>query len=206
MNDPILLPARTQTAIDRMRYEGMGAIELWDELAVALGDLASQFERFAVIVTVLERKGEDVTRFKVGLGTYLPLIAAGAVAAEAVVKFAGQKMLLDAVTALPPEQQREIAKGQPLLVVERQGTEFTHRLLPAHCLNAEQVRQVFDTGSRYVRGEAEQINYLTPRQLPAKVRNSPRVKVDRRKGLVSIGSATAPIEDVVDALRKAKAI
>jgi hypothetical protein len=65
----------------------------------------------AAIWGELERRGEDLSDLKRGIGKYLPLIASGSVLADTVVAFAGEPATLRAVAALPPKEQERIVRG-----------------------------------------------------------------------------------------------
>ena len=54
-----------------------------------------------------------------GLASYLPLIARGQLAAESVVTFAGQRLLLQSLVGMPIAEQRSYAAGEPIMVAER---------------------------------------------------------------------------------------
>jgi hypothetical protein len=147
--------------------------------------------------------GVDLSRFRGGTFHFLPLIAAGVVAAEAVLAFSGLKNKLRAVTALPPADQKRLAAGAPVKLVVRHGDEFTKRQLPVSALTDTQVKQVF--GDRCIRTEQEQIALLESVPivtLPPKAVTTGRVTVDRSQAVVRIGTNSAPITDVIEALRK----
>lgn len=149
-------------------------------------------------------RGVDLSELRSGLIAYFPAIAAGAVAPEAVLRFAGNPNLLRAVSELSPDEQTKLAGGEPLTVVVRHGGSLTHRKLPAHALSAAQIRQVF--GNRCIRTETEQIARLESPVVegaPRKPVTMGSVVVDRSAGTVRIGRVIAPVQEVIDALRAA---
>lgn len=79
--------------------------ELRAELATALKLTADHLVRLAMIWAELERRGEDLSALKNGIGKYLPMIASGAVLAETVVAFAGEPLMLSRAAKLPVEEQ-----------------------------------------------------------------------------------------------------
>lgn len=199
-----LAPSTAPIGSDLDRIRGMDTATLREELASALKITARQLVYLAAVWKELESRGEDLSALRTGLVAYLPHIAAGTVVAEAVVAFAGNHVLLRAVTALPPEEQKRLAAGASVRLVVKQGEQFTHRMLPCSALTASQVRQVF--APRAVRTEAEQIALLEDTATPWKAGRPVKrgnVVADRKTGTVRIGRSEAPAKDVIDALKKA---
>lgn len=189
-------------ALDRVRELDTPALRA--ELAQAIGHTARHLTYLAAVWKELESRGENLSDLRTGIGTYLPLIASGAVLPETVIAFAGQSTLLRAVAALPIEDQRRIANGEPVPVVVKQDGKFSHRMLPASALPASLVRQVF--GERKLRTETEQIALLSttpPAWKPNRPVQRGKVVVDRTAGTVRIGRSTAAAADVIEALRAA---
>jgi len=126
------------------------------ELSRALTITAHGLAYLAAVWAELERRGEDLSDLRSGLAVYLPAIAAGRLAPEAVVQFAGQSTLLRRVMSLPVDEQRRLAAGEPLpVVVATPDGELVERRLPARALAARQIAQVFDDYGR-VRTPIEQ--------------------------------------------------
>lgn len=187
------------------RLDEMSTDELRAELASALGLTATGLRYLAAVWEKLEKRGDDLSNLRTGIGVYLPAIAAGTVLPETVVGFAGQPLLLKAVADLPPEEQRRLVDGGTVPVVVRQGDGYTHRMLPVSGFDARLTRQVF--GNRTIRNESEQIARLTaaakpPAWKPGRPVKRGKVTVDRGAGVVRIGRMDAEIEDVVSALRQ----
>lgn len=124
------------------------------ELAQALELSAQHLLRLAAIWAELERRGEDLRELRTGLAVYLPQIAAGTVDAELVVRFAGQRTILNRVAALSITEQRRLLEGATLPVVERLSTGLQVRDVPLRLLTNAQARVALDDGR--IRGEAEQ--------------------------------------------------
>lgn len=194
-----------QTAYSLEDLKAMDTPALRAELAAALGHTARQLVRLAAIWAELESRGEDLSALRTGIGTYLPGIAAGAVAAEAVVAFAGQKSLLRAVTSLPPDEQRRLAAGGtvPMAVTSEDG--YTHRMVSLATLPSRAIYQVF--GDRCVRSVPAQIAILSAAPTPWRGDGKPvrrgRITVDRKNGIVRVGRAVAQLADVVAAMKAA---
>lgn len=194
-----------QTVLDGLDIASMGTAELRAELAASLNMTARHILRLALIWAELERRGEDLSELRNGIGAYLPAIAAGTVAAEAVVAFAGQPVLLRHVSTLPIAEQRRLAAGGtvPLVVTSDKG--YTHRMIPLSALPARSIPQVF--GARCIRNEAAQIAQLSAPPPPWKGNGKPvrrgRIVVDRKLSVVRVGKAQVTLTEMVEALRAA---
>lgn len=180
--------------------------DLRTALARGLTRTAEELHRLGLIWSELERRGEDLSDLRREVGTSIPLIASGALAAEAVVSFAGRPSLLRALVGLPLDRQREIAAGGllPLVIPAGEGEYLTQRL-PASALSAKQVRQVFALGE--IRDQDDQIGYLADLVTPARrPRTQPvperryRVRADPERGGIWVGNAFASHAEVLSAL------
>lgn len=188
------------------RVEEMDTPMLRQELARALTVTAETLAYLAAIWRELERRGEDLSDLRAGVGQYLPLIAAGQLDAEAVVRFAGRTGLLRAVQTLPVGDQRRLALGGkvPVVVASEDG-RLTIAKVPAHALTGEQIRLAFDIGR--LRPVDEQRNIIASARTAARrhaveIRRY-RVRVDREAGTVQVGKMAVSIEEVMEALRDA---
>lgn len=176
------------------------------ELARSLTHSARTLARLAAIWRELEKRGEDLSDLRVGLAAYLPLIAAGQLDAEVVVRFAGQPTTLRLMATLPVEEQRRLAKGAPVpvLTADDDGNYSTMQM-PATSLTPAQMRLVLDTGR--VRPVEEQRAVLEAAKLSRARRTRPgqdaRVRYDSRDDRVHIGRTSASVGEVVSALAAA---
>ena len=93
--------------------------ELRQELADQLSLTAKGLMRAAAIWSELTRRGIDMSSLRAGLAIYLPRIARGELAAEAVIAFAGQRMLLQHMAGMDLDEQRRLAAGEPITLAER---------------------------------------------------------------------------------------
>lgn len=180
-------------ADQRERILALPTTELRAELSRALKITAEGLSYLAFVWTELERRGEDLSDLRSGLAEYLPQIAAGRLAPEAVVQFAGQKSVIRRVMNMPLDEQVRLAHGEPIPVITKGEEGPIERQLPVRALTASQVAQVFDGFGR-VRTPIEQrqyINQKTPRTV------SPVPTSSRR---AEITGALAAISD--DDLRK----
>ena len=98
----------TPARLDLERLRTISTEQLRAELAQALGLTARHLLYLAAVWRELERRGEDLSDLRSGIGVYLPAIAAGSVLPETVVRFAGKPTLLRAVAALTPDEQRRL--------------------------------------------------------------------------------------------------
>ena len=177
--------------------------ELRAELAQQLALTAASLMRAAAIWTELQRRGVDLAALRSGLAHYLPRIARGELAPEAVVAFAGQRMLLQHLAGMPLADQRRYAAGEPITVaevdsegqivgVQRQLVELTAREVMV-ALGDGRVRSLKDQ----TRTLARQTAKPTTRR---KVSGS-TARVTARDGLVHIGRIRLDPLDLTPALR-----
>ena len=80
--------------------------ELRKELSKALSITADHFTYLGAIWRELERRGENLSELKSGMGYYLAKIANGELLADTVVKYAGEPGILRRMGALPLDKQR----------------------------------------------------------------------------------------------------
>lgn len=96
--------------------------ELRAELARAITMTADALAYLAQCWVELERRGEDLSDLRISLAPYLRDVAQGRLAPEAVLTFAGQRMVLRWVAKQPIDAQRAIAAGAAIEVVAPDGT------------------------------------------------------------------------------------
>lgn len=169
------------------------------QLAQSLTITAQSLAYLATIWRELERRGEDLSDLRGGLSVYLPQIAAGTLAAEAVVRYAGQRMLLRALSKLPISLQREIVeRGDIPRVTIGNGGEAKTVTAPLHSLSSADVAVVF--AEDRVRSTEEQYHLLQ-----GKTEGRTRVQRYARQVRVTddgmlVGGRLAKIERVTQAL------
>ena len=101
---------------DAATLASMPTNKLRAELAHGLTLTAVTLSKLGMVWAELERRGEDLSDLRVGIARTLPLIAAGRLAAEAVVAFAGRPMILRALEGVPLDLQRRLADGETIPV------------------------------------------------------------------------------------------
>jgi len=170
------------------------------ELVRGLTMTAEGLARMGVIWQELERRGEDLSDLRKGIATYLPLIAAGQLAAEAVVTFASKRSILRALEGVPLDEQRRLAAGGTLAVIDPTNTERVEEVSLAN-LPSRRLKIVFDDGE--VRTPALQ-RLATRSRMPRRAHaGADRVfypRVDAAAGTLTIGRMTVRISDVMSAL------
>lgn len=130
------------------------------ELARALQVTAENLIYLAAVWRELEKRGEDLSALRHGLGAHLSEIAAGRLDAEIVVQFARAPSILRTLAQLPVRKQRQLARGEPLKIVEATpyGSEPAVRAAPAYHLKASEIRLAIGNGK--IRSIEEQTEIL----------------------------------------------
>jgi len=149
----------------------------------------------------LERRGEDLSDLRVGIARTLPLIAAGRLAAEAVVAFAGRPAHLRALEGLPLPDQRRLAAGDSIDVV-MPDDERTVERMPIAQIPAARLRLILDEKVLSPTEQRVRLGRLRRPKAPREEQSERRynVRVDRDVGLVYVGRMAVPLADVLTAL------
>lgn len=188
-----------ETEVGRLRR--MTSENIRKEMVQALGMTVAGLVRMAACVRVLEDRGEDLSDLRGGLLGYVRQIAHGQTVPEAVVKFAGHRLLLSRVVALPLPEQRRLAEGGTVLLVVRREDGWDLRQARPVDLTGEQVHQVFATD--HLRGEAEQ-KLLLESQAARPVRKLPaqqgKVRPDPERAGLIVNKTFVPQSEVLAAL------
>lgn len=199
-NEIVLAPA--PEPIGGLELSRVPTDDLRAELARGLTLTADTLTRLGSIWAELERRGEDLSALRTGLARTLPLIAAGRLAAEAVVAFAGRASVLRALEGVPLERQRRLAAGEPVEVIDA-ATPDGALSLPLSALPAAALRLVFADGE--VRTPQQQRLSLRPR--PRRPREEGerryRPRYDRATGLVHVGRMAVRLADLLAELSAA---
>lgn len=174
---------------------------LKSELAKCLTLTAAALSRASEIYTELVARGENLSDLRSGLALYLPRIARGELAAEAVVAFAGQRTLLHRLIGTDLELQRRWAAGEPVELAERTGAGTIVAVKrPLTTLNAREVLLVLGDGGG-VRPLPAQVASLAREKPPKRKPRSATVRADVPAGRVRVGRASVEPAKLADALR-----
>jgi len=146
------LTTRSEIAAVRASLIDLTVDQLKAALAAQITTTAREVERLAAIWIELERRGEDMSSFRTGIARYLPAVAAGRLASEAVIRLAGNQTTLRALAALEPEEQRRLLDAGTVEVAGESGP----RSVPLHLLSPTEVHRAFDAIAGRVRTPAEQ--------------------------------------------------
>lgn len=177
--------------------------KLREQLGRTLKLTAEHLLRLALIVRILEERGEDLSDLRLGLLSHLRRIAYGQVLPEVVVRFAGSPALVQRISNLPLPDQERLAQGEPVkLVTVGADGQADHLLVDPLNMSMPQLAQVFAPDR--LRGEAEQLALLQRRAaLPAVRARQPKrgkVRIDREQGGLMVGRVFVPLATVLDAL------
>jgi hypothetical protein len=186
--------------IDAQVLASTSTSDLRTELARGLRLTADTLTRLGMVWAELERRGEDLAALRHGLARTLPLIAAGRLAAEAVVAFASRLSILRALDGVPLAEQRRLAAGEPIEVILPGDPKHTEQV-SVQALPVNRLRLVFADGE--ILPPAEQRLRLRERRrakgkTEAEYRYQPRY--DRAAGTITVGRMTVQLADLLSAL------
>lgn len=189
--------------IDRPPPElaALSVADLKAELARGLQVSADALLRLAAVWAELERRGEDLSALRGGVGRTVMLIAAGRLAAEAVVAFIGRPGVLQALDGLPLDRQRELAAGGTVGVYDPERKETVPARLED--LHTPVVRRVLADGrERDADAQRLALTGRTKRGREEPAREY-RVVVDRERRVVRVGRMEVSVEEVLAAFAAA---
>ena len=145
----------------------------------------------AAIIVTLEEQGEDLSEYQIALLPDLRRIGYGQVLPELFVmlhreleNWSTAQKLLRRASRLPIPDQKRIAEGKPIKVMEASGD---HRLIQPLKLTTDEIDQVF--ASDHIRDDAEQAAYLREkegRRLPSPRPHGGSILVHKRERTVEI--------------------
>lgn len=200
--NPTAPPAEIVPARGAAELAAAPTAELRAELARGLTLVADALARLGSVWAELERRGEDLSDLRHGLARTLPLIASGRLAAEAVVAFAGRPALLRALEGVPLGEQRRLAAGGTVEVIDPSGPPEAVTEMPLARLPAAAVRLVFGEGE--IRPPAAQRLALRPRRRQREEAGSRyRPRYDRQTGTVRVGRMAVRLADLLQELSAA---
>lgn len=177
-------------------------VDLRSMLSEAIGITAESIRRVAAIWSELERRGEDMSAYRFSLRAFMSPVAAGRLLPEAVASYAGRPRVLDLIATLKIEDQRRVISGEPLEIVSADGAA---KATPLAEMTYPEITRIIKDGR--IRPADEQrlvAKRLAKSPTPPKKRGRPfRISVNSFDGLITIGGVSAPVEDVIAALRAA---
>ncbi|KZX00051.1 hypothetical protein JL49_13195 [Pseudoalteromonas luteoviolacea] len=179
--------------------------ELRNALSAGLAITSKMLAYLAKIWRELENRGEDLKALKSGLAVYLPLIGDEKLDPDVVVKFAGQKTVLNSLITLPIDEQRKLLDdGSIFYVTLTEHNERSVEEIPLTILGSTQAKQVIKDG-RIVSPD-EQFADLVQQKPARKTRNKRKVArkavVEEANGdeLLSVAGKRIKIDNLIHAL------
>ena len=167
------------TELESLDLKSFKTKDLKKILAQGLEITARHLSFLAKIWSELEGRGEDLTELKTGLTRYLPLVSSGRLEPEALIKFAGQNLLLKEVSLLPTSDQKRLTSGEKVAFVTKDRNEnFVTDFVDVSSLHARHYNQLFNFGQ--IRSEDEQKKILSKQP---QVQKKPAGKVRKKRVL-----------------------
>ncbi|WP_439624138.1 hypothetical protein [Gemmata sp.] len=157
----------------------------------------------AMVWRELERRGEDMTPYLEDIAyRRVRDIAGGKLAPEAVMKFGTRTRLLDRIANLPPAEQKKLAEGERVTVVERdpETKKLDERKLPVESLEKSQLNLLF-APSGEMRTPDQQRAVLTATPLKHPEADKPRGRVFIARGKLRT-DGEVEVQAVIAALRE----
>lgn len=195
--------------LNSTRDQLLADLSAWDTeklrrcLAEQLGLTASGLLQMAIIIHILEERGEDLSALRIGLLHHLRKIANGQILSEVVVKFAGRPSLISLVGNLPIDIQKDLASGGTVaLVVYTDGGTRSIRQADPMNLTRQQTAQVF--ARDHIRTEAEQGLILDQRRevkMTRKPEQTGELRIDYEKKGVWHKRTFIPFNDLDEAVK-----
>ena len=191
---------------DQKDLENMTESQLRGELLKCFGLTVYGLRTAATIVSIMEKRGIDLSDMKLALLPYLRKIASNQVMPEVIIRFVGVPSLLNVIGNLPMPDQEKLAAGEPvpLMVVGPEGRAI--RMADPLLMSMTQRTQAFARDR--IRDEAEQALFLDSKLLKASTPIPERIgklKIDKERGGVMVGRQFIPLDDLaraVSVLRK----
>jgi hypothetical protein len=151
-------------------YESKDTETLKASLVGLLTITTETVARAAAIIGILESRGEDLTKLKMGLVGYLRRVACGQVLPEVVAKFIGSSVLKN-VAALPVNDQKMLLETETVELASVSDGKIDTRSKPILLLEPFESRQLF--ASDHIRTVNEQASWLRSQQFRRPSFNSP---------------------------------
>jgi len=164
------------TATTSSSLAALSIDELRRRLADAITVTARGLYETALIFEALRQRGEPVEELRLTLAPYLPRIARGELAAEAVIGLAGFRTALDRVAMLPAAKQRELIDTPIPVVTGIDGDQPTISMRRVSEMSAREVRIAISEDGRLLEpaAQAEAIRSETKRRASTRGTTRPR--------------------------------
>lgn len=198
------LPATTESKdLTHGDLSRLTVSELKSAFFQSLEVTVSHFQRLAEIWRELQNRGEDMSPYREGIAIYIELIAHGRLRADFVVRYAGQKTLLNAISLLPVDQQDQVLQSESVELVEPESqggfkvTEIKLSELPSRL-----IQQVFsETGLRSPDEQKKLLIRREGRPRPkASLRKARKVKIDQESQVLIAGGLAVDLPKVLTVL------
>jgi hypothetical protein len=191
----------TAIAVVNRDLANMSDTDLMQELVKGLQVSADSLMYLARVWAELEKRGQDLSALRSGPGYTISLIAAGRLAAEAVVAFMGRPSVLQSMEGLPLERQRELANGATLEVYDPDRRAVIKSKVDD--LPQAVIRKVV-AGGRELDVTAQRLAISARNAPPAKASvKQHRVTVNPIDRTVKVGNMRVTIEEVLAAFAMA---
>ncbi|ENE6639051.1 hypothetical protein ABNR98_004460 [Salmonella enterica] len=185
------------------QYQLMDTSELKKELFSTLEATVHQFNRMAEIWRELEIRGENMDELRQGIAIYIEMIAHNQLDANFVVKYAGQKVLLNAVARLPLEEQKKLTESETIEVatMDEDGV-FATKQIKLSSLPIKDVYTVFsETGVRPISDQQKILMCKIVNPSSAlKRRKAKKIAIDAERNLFQVGSNVADLDHVLSVI------
>ena len=148
--------------------------ELVSDLKQAIAMTVLGIVRASRIWVELERRGHDLSEFRSSLQRYLPRVAAGLLAPEAVVEFMGDPRRLDTFSRLDGDTQRAVLSRKTITVYDV--TQDKARETPLGAISHKEMKLAVDQAVGTLR-TAEQQRLMSVREQRSNVDKLTRLMV-----------------------------
>lgn len=174
---------------------------LWQEYEKVACDLVTKIRRMALVARALEDRGEDLSRIRPDLLTWLRKIGRGQVDATLFHRFHESPLLMKRMAALPLPDQKRLGAGQSVPLVEKTANgSTTARTVNPVLLRPREAARVF--GPQGIRSEAEQAALLRDQLTPPDRPPSIVVTADRDRHVVLVNGLAVEPKPILAALAK----
>lgn len=189
---------------DQNQLATMSTEDLKAHFAESLEYTAKHLIHLGNVWLELERRGEDLSDLKKGLAVYIPMIAHHRLDAKLVIRYAGQKTLLSALSQLPIEEQKKLADSGTVPIFDPQTEQ--EKVISLSDLSAKQIPQIFtDSGIRNLNQQIAYIATLESKQgkknLPgSQARRARKIHIDADDKVLEVSNARADLDRVITVL------